>query len=124
KTLLEEAGGDPRKLLELRRERYRRIVQANPAQQPYLKGWLNRVDALESDLQSMGSDDFRTTSKAPSFNALSWSEQQRLIQQAGTLQKQNQAAARADLQKVVADATASLLSTGRWDGPALTPDQF
>ncbi|MGE4334964.1 MAG: glycosyl hydrolase 108 family protein [Pigmentiphaga sp.] len=124
RALLAEAGGDPARMLELRRERYHRIAQANPAQQPYLQGWLNRVDALERDLQSMGPTASQPSARAPSFNALSWNDQQRLVERAGVLHKQAQAVARAELQQVVNDATASLLSTGRWDGPALTPDRF
>lgn len=37
---------DPEKYLQLRREYYQRLVQRRPAMQKFLKGWLNRVEAL------------------------------------------------------------------------------
>lgn len=43
--LVAASGGDPAKLLELRKAEYARIAQ-NPAQAKYLNGWIARVDKL------------------------------------------------------------------------------
>lgn len=37
---------DPKKYLDLRAEFFKKIVQNNPSQQKFLKGWLNRVENL------------------------------------------------------------------------------
>ena len=37
---------DPNKYLDLRAEFFKKIVQNNPSQQKFLKGWLNRVENL------------------------------------------------------------------------------
>ncbi len=43
KTALEQAKGDPNVFLQLREQRYRQIAAANPSQQQFLAGWLNRL---------------------------------------------------------------------------------
>lgn len=51
KELLSKSGGDIYAFLDARRDRYRSIATNNPAKAENLKGWLNRVDALESRLK-------------------------------------------------------------------------
>jgi hypothetical protein len=48
KRLLQESGGDPTKFAELRRENYKKIVEAQPDKAIYMKGWMNRVDRMEA----------------------------------------------------------------------------
>jgi len=43
KTALEQAKNDPNVFLQLREQRYRQIAAANPSQQQFLAGWLNRL---------------------------------------------------------------------------------
>jgi len=43
KTALEQAKNDPAVFLQLREQRYRQIAAANPSQQQFLAGWLNRL---------------------------------------------------------------------------------
>jgi len=47
----QEAMGDYflRALIEERRNFYYTIVEANPSQQVFLKGWLNRVNEFEKE---------------------------------------------------------------------------
>lgn len=42
---LEEAGGDPERFNQIREDRYARIVERDPSQQRYLKGWMNRLNS-------------------------------------------------------------------------------
>lgn len=44
KGLYKKSGGDPARFAELRRQKYRDIVAADPSQAKYLNGWLARVD--------------------------------------------------------------------------------
>lgn len=50
KQMLQEAGGDVYKFLDIRRREYTELAQSNFEKAPYLKGWLNRVDMLEDRL--------------------------------------------------------------------------
>lgn len=51
KRLLSEAGGDPEKLLDLRRAEYKKLVKSNPEKYAqYEKGWMNRLDQLEASI--------------------------------------------------------------------------
>lgn len=61
---------------------------------------------------------------SPAFDALPLSDQQRLIERATTLSKQNQAFVQAQIQDTVRDATSSILATGEWNGPQLTRASF
>lgn len=55
KTLLDKSNGDVQTFLDLRRQKYKDIAQ-NPAKAQYLNGWLNRVDALQAQLDAMPTD--------------------------------------------------------------------
>lgn len=47
--LIKQSGGDVTKFAELRREEYRKLVEANPGKyQKYEKSWMGRVDNLEA----------------------------------------------------------------------------
>ena len=49
KRLLKDSGGDVTKFAQLRREAYTKLVQSNPEKyQQYEKGWMARVDRMES----------------------------------------------------------------------------
>lgn len=50
KELLVQSGGDIYAFLEARRDRYKNIAENNPSKAENLKGWINRVDALEARL--------------------------------------------------------------------------
>ena len=53
KKLLTQAGGDPNKLLDLRKQYYDQLISANPAKFGiYQKGWDNRVNDLRNSLLS------------------------------------------------------------------------
>lgn len=41
------ANGNISKLIQMRREFYKKIVKNDPTQQKFLKGWLRRIDELE-----------------------------------------------------------------------------
>lgn len=43
----------PEKFIEARRNAYVRIVQKNPSQKIFLKGWMNRMDKLEKFVQTI-----------------------------------------------------------------------
>lgn len=48
KELIEQSGGDPKKLIELRREEYARLIKANPEKYgQYEKSWDSRLKQLE-----------------------------------------------------------------------------
>lgn len=46
KGALAQAGNDPQRFMQLREARYRDIVAANPSQQKFLAGWMNRLRDL------------------------------------------------------------------------------
>jgi hypothetical protein len=51
KQLIQQAGGDPRKLLRLREMEYVRLVKSNPKKYAqYAQGWISRLKKLESAL--------------------------------------------------------------------------
>lgn len=52
KTFLKESNGDIKKYDELRRNKYREFVAYNPSQQQFLQGWNNRLNSLNSFVQS------------------------------------------------------------------------
>lgn len=47
KALYKKSGNNAGSFLNLRREKYKAIVAANPLQKVFLKGWMNRIDRLE-----------------------------------------------------------------------------
>lgn len=51
KEMLAEAGNDPQKLIDLRRERYQKLIKENPSKfAQYEKSWMNRLDQLEAGI--------------------------------------------------------------------------
>lgn len=46
KKLYDKSGGNYDKLLQARRDRYKEIVDSNPSQKKFHRGWMNRVDML------------------------------------------------------------------------------
>lgn len=51
KQMLAEAGNDPQKFIELRRERYQKLIKENPSKfAQYEKSWMNRLDQLEAGI--------------------------------------------------------------------------
>lgn len=51
KRLLAESGGDPEKMLDLRRAEYKKLVKSNPEKYAqYEKGWMSRLDQLEAGI--------------------------------------------------------------------------
>lgn len=42
---LQDSGGDPEAFNQLRADRYDRIVERDPSQERYLKGWMNRLNS-------------------------------------------------------------------------------
>ena len=51
KSILAKGGNDPARLIELRDDRYRDIVERNPRNRRYLQGWLNRDQDLKAKLR-------------------------------------------------------------------------
>ena len=47
--ILAQSSNDPKLYLQLRTNRYRSIAAANPSDQKYLNGWLNRVCRLKAE---------------------------------------------------------------------------
>lgn len=52
KGALAKSGGDAKKLIQLRRERYIEIAQNDPTKAKYLDGWLQRLNKLDTDSNS------------------------------------------------------------------------
>lgn len=60
KRFLEESGGDVNKYIDLRRQHYIYLAEANPEKYgSSLKGWLNRLDKVEKDIASMDKPTFK-----------------------------------------------------------------
>ncbi len=57
KKLYKQSNGDVNKFLELRRTKYKAIVQNNPSQKVFLKGWLNRINNLEKFINERQKND-------------------------------------------------------------------
>ena len=54
-TLLSQAGGDPQKLLDLRRQEYQRLATNDPEKYgKYLPAWNKRLDDLQASLPNLG----------------------------------------------------------------------
>lgn len=54
KKMIEEADGDPRKLIELRRDYYMKLAKDNPTQNgDQLEGWMNRLAKLSAQVDLM-----------------------------------------------------------------------
>ena len=54
KAMIEKANGDPRKLLDLRREYYVKLAKENPEKNgPQLQGWMNRLAKLSAQVDAM-----------------------------------------------------------------------
>lgn len=51
KQALAQAGGDPGTFLQLRAQRYQQIAQADPSQQKFLQGWMNRLRDVAGSAQ-------------------------------------------------------------------------
>lgn len=47
KKMLSQANGDVKKFIELRRERYRAAITADPNKAQYYDGWMNRLDKMQ-----------------------------------------------------------------------------
>ncbi len=53
KQLITDSNGDPDIMIEMRRKQLIAIAAADPAQKPYLEGWLNRLDGLSTQISGM-----------------------------------------------------------------------
>ena len=54
KKMIEEANGDPRALIEIRRDYYIKLAKQNPTQNgPQLEGWMNRLAKLSAQVDLM-----------------------------------------------------------------------
>ena len=53
KSFLEKSGGDVNLFIRLRKEKYREFARCNPSQKVFLKGWLNRISALEEFINTV-----------------------------------------------------------------------
>lgn len=53
KDMIKSTGDDPEAMYDWRKNYYNRIVEKNPSQNVFLKGWHNRVDNLKSSLAKM-----------------------------------------------------------------------
>lgn len=53
KDMIKSTGDDPEAMYSWRKDYYNRIVEKNPSQNVFLKGWHNRVDNLKSSLAKM-----------------------------------------------------------------------
>lgn len=103
KQLLQQSGGDITKFLDLRRDHYRKLIADNPAKYgQFEKGWMNRVDRLESFVKSSDVSDVPTVdvrtgvpeNNPTSENILQWlpvTQQLSYLRQAQTVIKQDQA---------------------------------
>lgn len=53
KQLIEDSNGDPDIMIEMRRKQLTMIATADPEQQPFLEGWLKRLDGLSAQISGM-----------------------------------------------------------------------
>jgi len=54
RKMIDDAGGDPRKLIEERRNYYIKLAQADPVKNgPQLEGWMNRLNKLSAQVDVM-----------------------------------------------------------------------
>lgn len=53
KDMIKSTGDDPEAMYSWRKDYYNRIVEKNPSQNVFLKGWHNRIDNLKSSLAKM-----------------------------------------------------------------------
>lgn len=53
KQLITDSNGDPDIMIEMRRKQLISLAAADPAQKPYLEGWLNRLDGLSMQISGM-----------------------------------------------------------------------
>lgn len=58
KDMLAYSGGDYNKMLEWRRNYYNRIVEKDPTQQKFLKGWQNRLTKLDKEINNGNGAEF------------------------------------------------------------------
>lgn len=55
--IIQQSGGDPQKMMELRRQEYQRLAQSDPAQYGgQLQGWNSRLDKLNGFLPQLSGD--------------------------------------------------------------------
>jgi len=52
KSLYKKSENNAEKFLNLRRQKYIAIVNHNPSQKVFLKGWMNRIDRLEKYIKN------------------------------------------------------------------------
>lgn len=52
KQALAQAGDDPKKLIDLRRQKYIQIAQDDPTKAKYLSGWMERLNKLDTNTNS------------------------------------------------------------------------
>ena len=134
KELLQQSGGDIGKFLDLRREHYKTLIANDPAKYgKFEKGWMSRVDRLESFVSSQEVTNAPTVdlTKSPqnnptSENILQWlpvSQQLSYLRQAQTVIKQDQALVEKQFKERINNANAMAVD-GIQDPKPLTSADF
>ena len=125
KRLLAAAGGNPQRLLELRRAEYERIAASNPEQQKFLKGWMNRVNKLEKFITDMPTEEVAaaTTTGNPGLDLMDANRVPEKLRAANVRANQNRAIYRAELDQRVGDANAMAVN-GIVNPEQLTSQEF